>query len=100
MFPFQAHRFDVTGKYKYLHLAAVLLAIFIPAITVAGALGPEGVEFQRYPPIMCKSDNRNGNFYSALLPGTIADAVGCTLLVLIFWMIHKVYACAMYVVLG
>ena len=99
MFPFQARRFKITGKNKYLHLAVILLALFIPGITVAGSLGPEGVHFPRYPPIICVANSRNANFYSTLLPAAIAVTVGCTLLVLVFWMIHKVYACVMYVVL-
>ena len=90
VFPFQAHRFKVSGKYKYLHLAVILLAIFIPGISVAGALAPEGVRFQRFPPIICVADSRNGNFYGFLLPVTIMNAIGTSLLVLIFWMIHKV----------
>ena len=89
MFPFQAHRFDATGKSKYLHLAVILLAIFIPGISVAGSLSPEGAEFQT--PIICSADSRNGNFYGSLLPIAMIDATGFSLLILIFWMIHKVH---------
>lgn len=79
MFPFQAHRFDVTDKNKYLHLTAIVLAIVVPGITTAISLGPEGVEFQRFPPLICAADNRHANFYASLLPGAVIDAVGFTL---------------------
>ena len=89
-FPFQAHKFDVTGKTKYLHLTVVVLGLTLPWIPVIVAFATGGFAIGRFPPVTCFGKNRDGSFYGLVVPLAIADATGLTLLLLIFWIIFKV----------
>ena len=89
-FPFQADKFDITGKNKYLHLTVVVLGLTLPWIPVTVAFATGGFTITRFPPVMCSGKNINGFHYGLIYPAAIADATGLTLLLLIFWILFKV----------
>ena len=89
-FPFQAHRFEVMNKTKYIHLTVILLGLFLPLIPVVVSFATGGFDFVRFPPIVCTAASRTATFYSLVSPTAIAAATGLMLLVFIFWTISKV----------
>ena len=88
--PFQAHRFEVMNKTKYIHLTVILLGLFLPLIPVVVSFATGGFDFVRFPPIVCTAASRTATFYSLVSPTAIAAATGLMLLVLIFWTTSKV----------
>ena len=99
-FPFQAHKFDVTGKTKYLHLTVVVLGLTLPWIPVIVAFATGGFVITRLPPgpVTCFGKSFTAFHYSLIFPAAIADATGLTLLLLIFWIIFKVHELLMLIV--
>ena len=89
-FPFQAHKFDATGKTKYLHLAAILSALFLPGIPIVIALSTGGYDYLNFPPANCGGVHPDGLFYGLIFPFATMIIVGLSLLLLIFWIICKV----------
>ena len=56
-------------------------------IFLSGGLGYSSI---RFPAILCASSNRDAAFYGLVLPIDIIIATGCTLLLIIFWSVHRV----------
>ena len=90
-FPFQARRFKVAGKAKYLHTTVLVLGLLLPIIPVAAALGTGRFTLARLPPNRCDARNSNATFYASSVPIGCMIATGITLLVLLFWTIFKVW---------
>ena len=67
-FPFQAQSFGVSGRNRYLHIAAILLGLIFPCVPIGIILGTGGFEISRFPPIICAVASRDALFYSTLLP--------------------------------
>ena len=102
-FPFHAHFFDKT---KYLHAFCVILALLIPLAPIIAAItksridsnraGTEttsiGFGLTRFPPLLCTGTDKDVTFYSLILPLDLILFVGFPLLVMIFWIMHKVHA--------
>jgi len=95
-FPFHARSFTTAGRIKYIHIAMVIVGLVLPTLPVivtftAGNPSTRGFGQTRYPPILCTSLQRDPTFYSLVLPINIFLAIGIPLLIIIFWIIHKVY---------
>ena len=52
--------------------------------------GGMGFGQTRFPSILCTATDRDITFYSVVLPIDLILLFGCTLLVVIFWVVHKV----------
>ena len=112
-FPFHAHRFGVSGKYKYIHVVCLIIGIFLPMSTVITSMSEFGVESRnkadnitsaidlfvsgglgyanmRFPPVLCRPSDGEVAFYSLILPLAIIQAIGSTMLILLLWRIHRV----------
>jgi hypothetical protein len=55
-----------------------------------------GSEIIRFPPLICASSNGNINFYGIILPAAVIQAIGCGILVLLFWTVSQVNERSMY----
>ena len=95
-FPFHARSFETAHRLKYIHIVMVIVGLVLPTLPVivaftAGTPSTRGFGLTRFPPILCTSLERDSTFYSLVLPINILLAVGVPLLIIIFWIIHKVY---------
>ena len=68
----------------------VLIAIFLPCIPVAVVFGTGGFINARFPPSLCISKSADAAFFSLVLPVSILIASGVSLLLAVFWTLHKV----------
>ena len=106
-FPFKSRAYQVSHKIKYIHIACIIAGILIPAVPIIASVVDSAVDYDsstgrsflsgglgfsqtRYPPILCTGSDGDVVFYSLVMPIDIALAIGCTLLIYIFWIIHKV----------
>ena len=92
-FPFHARSFEKAHRTKYIHITMVIVGLVLPALPVIVTFttgDPSGFGLTRFPPILCTGLQRNATFYSLVLPINILMAIGIPLLVIIFWIIHKV----------
>ena len=95
-FPFHARSFETTHRIKYIHIAMVIVGLVLPTLPVivaftTGTPTTRGFGMTRFPPILCTGLQRDATFYSLVLPINIALAIGVPLLIIIFWIIHKVH---------
>ena len=104
-FPFHWRRFKSSPtEMRYLHLTCVvtgLLGPFIPVIatmsqfahgksTAAAVKGGLGFGITRLPSLLCNGRDEATTFYALVLPIIVIIMIGMPLLVLVFWIIHKV----------
>ena len=92
-FPFHAKSFETAHRTKYIHITMVIVGLVLPALPVIVTFttgDPSGFGLTRFPPILCTGMHRNATFYSLVLPINILMATGIPLLIIIFWIIHKV----------
>lgn len=108
-FPFHARSFEVARRTKYIHAACILAALIVPLVPIIASVVDNAVEMQsstssnisflegglgygltRFPPILCTPTDADVTFYSVVLPIDISLMIGCTLLVIMFWIVHKV----------
>ena len=82
--------FTQTHGKRYIHAAIVLLAIVLPATSVAVIFGTGGFINGRFPPLLCLPRNADAGFYAIVLPITIITPSGVSLLLAVFLDIHKV----------
>ena len=90
-FPFHARSFETTHRIKYVHITMVIVGLVLPAlpVIVTVTIG-NGFGLTRFPPILCTGLEKDSTFYSLVLPIDILSAIGISLLIIIFWIIHKV----------
>ena len=64
--------------------------IVIPAMIVISSLVPEEEQFTIlfFPPKRC--EEKNGTYFTSILPECIIAVMGISMLVVIGWIIHKV----------
>ena len=116
IFPLHALSFETSGKNKYIHITCIIFGILLPLVpiitTVAntaadilennenstshlrnGLLISNGYGFGPYgfPPILCSATNAKAFFYSIIIMIDFILGCGCTMLIIIFWSVHKVY---------
>lgn len=107
-FPFNARLRESKHQIKYIHLGCILTGVFVPFIPIISLMsafavkvksdpsnvtfveGGMGFAFLRFPPLPCNGNNKAVVFYTNILPTNIMLAVGITLVILIFWLVHKV----------
>ena len=111
-FPFHARSFEMSHKVKYIHATSLILGLLLPLVPIITSIAKYGVDFKsnalarsrnvtfltgglgfrahRSPPILCTGTDKDAVFYSLVLPINIILAIGCTLLIIIFWTVHKV----------
>ena len=77
---------------KYIHGLTLSLAICLPAISVAVVFGTGGFIAGTFPPVLCVSQSANAGFYALVLPISIIIPSGVSLLLVVFWNIHKVHS--------
>ena len=87
-FPFCARLFEAKGRYKYVHIAAVICAFLIPAPNI-GIQFTLGGYSRTLVPLWCLS-NRSSAFFFAVIPASLASAVFLTLVVLLFIKIIRI----------
>lgn len=113
LFPFHSRSFENSRRYKHLQYAYVMAALFIPLIPIITLMSKFAVDVNhkakngtsslelfisggmgylslRSPPLLCIGVDRDAMFYSFALPLNLILAVGCTLILIILWSIHKV----------
>ena len=88
--PLQANSFKNSHRMKYVHAAIILLAITLPVVTVAAAFASGGFVNARFPPLLCLPQSVPASFYALILPISIILPSGVSLLLALFWTIHKV----------
>ena len=91
-------------RVKYVHIVCVAVCILFPTISVIPTMsefahgksssdavkGGLGFAITRFPPLLCTGTDRDATFYPLILPILIILMVGMTVLIVIFWIIHKV----------
>ena len=105
----------MSGKVKYIHITCVIVGILIPLLPIITSMakfaadirkqnekftsqikndlflsGGLGFATSRFPPILCTGRDQDVIFYTVVLPIGIILASGCTILINIFWSVHKV----------
>ena len=113
VFPFSS---QFPGKVKFIHIVCVIIGILLPLLPVITSMAKFAVNSQklsknstfqlrkslflsgglgfgptRFPPIFCSGSDPDAVFYSFALFVNIGLASGCTLLLVIFWSVHKLY---------
>ena len=98
-FPFQARSFDQSNRTKYIHIACILISLFLPLVPILitignnldePRLGTVGFTMTRFPPLLCTSIDSNATFYALVLPVILILDTGLALLIIMLWFIHKV----------
>ena len=103
-FPFHARTFRTTHRTKYPHITCVVVCMILPVIPVVATMvkyshgksfreaveGGLGFGIVRFPPILCTGRDSDTMFYILILPVVLLLMVGMTILIVIFWIIHKV----------
>ena len=95
-FPFHARSFETARHTKYVHISMVAVGLVLPALPVIVTFttgDPSRFGLTSFPPILCSALQRNFTLYSLVLPLNVIMAIGIPLLIIIFWIIHKVIAC-------
>ena len=89
---------------KYIHLICVVIGVLVPFVPVVATMsqfaqdkssaeaakGGLGFGITRFPSLLCNGRDKDTTFYSLVLPIIIIIMIGMTLLVFVFWIIHKV----------
>ena len=103
-FPFHSRSFQTANRVKYIHITVIALCILVPFIPIIAIMSQhaygksaaqaaiEGLGFgiTRFPPIFCLGRDADTTFYSLILPILVILMVGMTMLITLFWIIHKV----------
>ena len=90
-FHFHARSFKVNHQIKYIHIAMIVTALTVPVAPVLATVTNGGYALPRFPPILCMGRSPNTAFYSLVLPIIVLMQCGITMLIYIFWNIHKVH---------
>lgn len=89
-FPFHARSYERANRMKYVHIVMISIALTVPVIPVIATVVDGGYGLTRFPPIFCTGTSPTATFYSLILPITLSTQCGVTMLIIIFWVIHKV----------
>ena len=107
-FPFSARQWESRHCIKYIHGICIIAGVLLPLVPVIAQMASfsaklnseqSGITFLsgglgfaqlRYPPLPCNGNDRAVIFYTNILPADIMLGVGITLIILIFWLVHKV----------
>ena len=91
-FPLHLRKFRAEKKLKYVHVTTVLVALFLPLVPALLHL-IRGYSLGNTPTVVCLGRSIAVTFYSFVLPLSIVSAIVTvtSLLVILFWIIFKVY---------
>lgn len=94
-FPFHAKSFKTAHRLKYIHIPMVIVGLVLPTLpgivaSTAGDPTVRGFRIATFPPIRCGSLQKDIVIYSLVLPVNLIVVTGISLLIIIFWVIHKV----------
>ena len=87
-FPFRAREFESKGRYKYIHLAAVINSVFFSAVLVAIQFGLGGYS-RTVVPIFCLAEI-GSSFVFAIIPACVTSATFLTLVMLLLFKIFDI----------
>ncbi len=109
LYPFHEISIGRSRKVKYLHAFFVCAGLLIPFVPIISSMvdfaieikdsstnevsflsGGLGFGIYSFPPTLCFGKNREVVFYSYILLIDIITAIGCTLLLIIIWSLHRV----------
>ena len=115
VFPFHARSFFNTDKIKVIHIICLTIGILFPILPIIISITKFGVELQdeyknstasfrndlflsrgmgyissRSPPLLCTGSDLDVIFYTIVLPIEVILAVGCTMMIIILWTVHRV----------
>ncbi len=104
VFPYRTRALRISKKLTYIHVACVLVGLFLPAIPIVAAMSHHAVEAKpgamlqgrlgfglvSSPPFLCNGIDADVTFYSLILPNIILVQIGITMLILTIWYVHKV----------
>ena len=115
-FPYHARNFKISSRKKYIHLTCFIAGILLPVVPIVIIMADTAVDLQKQneksashqrnnlflleglgfghltiPALFCASTNSNATFYSLLIMTDVIVACGCTMLIIVFWSIHKIY---------
>ena len=88
--PFHYMMFSSKNRMRYIHIVIVIMAIAIPATSVAVMFGTGGFINARFPPLLCLPRNADAGFYAVVLPISLITPIGVSLLLAVFYTTHKV----------
>lgn len=104
-FPFHAR---ASQRIKCIHISCFIVGILIPLIPIIASVAKSAAKFDsssgmgsfldrglgftvtRFPPVLCTGSDKDVVFYSVVMPIDIVLSVGCSMLIIMFWTIHKV----------
>lgn len=111
-YPFHARSFQMSYKFKYLHVSCIIAGLLIPLLPIVASMISFAVELKsntvlqnmnitflsgglgfrqvRFPPILCSGRNSDIIYYTSIFLINIIVIVGLTELILLFWTIHRV----------
>ena len=97
-FPLHARLFENAHHMKYIHIAMVTVGLVLPTLPVivtftAGDPSIRGFGLTSFPPTNCDSLQMDPIFYSLVLPINLILVTGIPMLIIMFWIIHKVNQC-------
>ena len=75
---------------KYIHIGVVIAGLLIPVPGVMATAFTDGYTINRFPPLLCSSSNTDAGYYSVFLIMNILLAIGISMLIFMFWKVHKV----------
>ena len=87
-FPFRAREFESKGRYKYIHLTALISAVLFSAVFVGFQFGLGGYR-QSMVPIFCLAEAGSA-FVFAILPTCVISAIFLTLVMLLLFKIFDI----------
>ena len=115
VFPLHARSFFISGKIKVVHILCVTIGILLPIFSIIISITKFGVDLQdeyenstasfrnnlflsrgtgyilsRFPPLLCYGSDLDVNFYTIVLPIEVILAVGCTMMIIVLWTVHRV----------
>ena len=115
VFPFHARSFLISSKKKVVHTICLTIGILLPILPIIISITKFGVDLQdEYenstasfrnnlflsrgmgyisaisPPLLCTGSDLEVIFYTIVLPIEVILAVGCTMMIIILWTLHRV----------
>ena len=106
-FPIQARSLNQSKRTRHtIHATCVLFSLLVPLLPVLVTIGHDvvtngeegvgtvGFTIIRLPALICTGVDAEATFYSLVLPSILILDVGLTLLILLFWFVHKVRSLA------
>ncbi len=104
VFPYRTRELRISKKLTYIHVACLLVGLFLPVLPVVADMSHHAVKAKSeamlqgrlgfglgyFPPYRCLGIDGDVAFYSVILPNIILVKIGVTMLILTIWYVHKV----------